>query len=503
VHEYRHDLRTESGGWGGAKGGELQIEKPSQHVLPRTSVIVTLSEIEVRFTVAMPAQGRSIMGPWAAKIVAENVPTIIRNTISYDKVDQRSLIQHVLSVEDQEFLRNKLRSASLIAFVRNGAILPRKSGACDEPMSRDEAVPFVAPPSLERDFLLPNSGKIAGMAVPRGITLIVGGGFHGKSTLLEALQVGIYNKIPGDGREFVVTDAEAVTIRAEDGRGIENVNISPFINNLPREKSTTAFSTPDASGSTSQAANIMEALELGCSGLLIDEDKSATNFMIRDKRMQMLVAKENEPITPFIYKVRTMYTDLGVSSILVIGGSGDYFDVADTVVMMQSYIPRDVTREAREIAATIKTELVNEGGDNFGTVTMRYPLGHSVERSFPSRDRQKVKIASRASVLFGDTEIDLSAVEQIVERSQTAAIADALILLKGVSSGDLAMDGRRTLSEILRSLEQEFDSPLGLDTLNQRHRGNYARPRRFEIAAALNRLRTVAMAQVAMQGNRQ
>lgn len=494
VHEHRHDVRTASGGWGGAKGGELQIDKPSQHVLPRTSVIVTPAHIEVRFTVALPAQGRSIMGEWAATIVTENVPRIVRGTMCHDKLDAAALRQHVLSVEDQEALRNQLKAASLLAFVRNGAILPRKSGACDEPMSGEEAVPFQSPPSLEREFTLPNSGKVKGMAIARGITLIVGGGFHGKSTLLEALQVGVYNKIPGDGREFVVCDPDAVTIRAEDGRSIENVNISPFIGNLPRGKSTTTFSTPDASGSTSQAANIMEALELGCSGLLIDEDKSATNFMIRDKRMQMLVAKENEPITPFIYKVRSMYADLGVSSVLVIGGSGDYFDVADTVIMMQSYVPHDVTAEAKDIAARVKSELDNEGGERFGSVTERYPLGRAIDRSFPSRDRQKIKVNSRTTVLFGETEVDLSAVEQIVERSQTNAIADALLFLKDSQAAGLAMDGRHSLRSILHSLEQRFDSPQGLDVLNEhRHRGTYARPRRFEVAAAVNRLRTVSM----------
>ena len=101
------------------------------------------------------------------------------------------------------------------------------------------------------------------MGIRKGITLIVGGGYHGKSTLLKALEAGVYNHIAGDGREFVITDDTAFKLRAEDGRSITGVDISPFIKNLPNKKDTVHFSTEDASGSTSQAANLMEALESG------------------------------------------------------------------------------------------------------------------------------------------------------------------------------------------------------------------------------------------------
>jgi predicted ABC-class ATPase len=233
------------------------------------------------------------------------------------------------------------------------------------------------------------------MAIRAGVTLVVGGGFHGKSTLLRALELGCYDHVPGDGREFVVCDPTAVKIRAEDGRGVERVDISPFISNLPFGKRTDAFSTPDASGSTSQAANIMEALEVGCEVLLIDEDTAATNFMIRSAEMRRLVSPEKEPITPFIAKVRAL-ADVGpdpdvtgpgpgpgpgdgasgvtpptgvtprrVSSILVLGGSGDYFAVADTVICMENYAPRDVTAEAAAIARDAlraRADAVHRGG---------------------------------------------------------------------------------------------------------------------------------------------
>ena len=160
------------------------------------------------------------------------------------------------------------------------------------------------------------------------------------------MELGIYSHIPGDGREYVATDPKAVKIRAEDGRFVEKVNISPFIKSLPLLRDTLRFSTDNASGSTSQAANIMEALEMGARVLLIDEDTSATNFMIRDRRMQELVQKAHEPITPFIDKVRQLYQDQRVSTILVMGGSGDYFEAADTVIWMNNYRPFAVTRES-------------------------------------------------------------------------------------------------------------------------------------------------------------
>ena len=197
------------------------------------------------------------------------------------------------------------------------------------------AIQFTSPQAFETTFNLPSGRAVTGMSIPEGITLIVGGGYHGKSTLL-GLERSVYDHIPNDGREFVITRHDAMKIRAEDGRGIQNVNISPFIDNLPGKKDTTHFSTDNASGSTSQAANVMEALGQ-TSTLLIDEDTSATNFMIRDGRMQKLIAPDKEPITPFSNKVRPLLEAHQVATILIVGGSGDYFDVADQVMMMDEY----------------------------------------------------------------------------------------------------------------------------------------------------------------------
>lgn len=376
--------------------------------------------------------------------------------------------------------------AGYVSFVREGAVLPRQSGANDRPM-RQGVVPFKSPESLRVSMKLKSGKTIQGMALKRGITLIVGGGFHGKSTLLQAMEVGIYNHIPGDGREFVVTVPDAMKIRAEDGRSIQGVNISPFISNLPYGKDTTAFSTTDGSGSTSQAANIVEALEVGTSCLLLDEDTCATNFMIRDGKMQALVAPEKEPITPFIAKVGALKR-MGVSSVLVVGGCGDYFNVADTVVMMDSYVPGDVTEKAQAIAKQ-SSGVVQVA--EFGSQTARRPTSASIVP--PTDGRFKTKVENRRSILFGDERIDLSCVEQIVEPSQTRTLKESLFYL-----ARLFKNGSPTLSEALKAWEQAIRE-RGLDAVCVDRggwiEGNLAEVRRLELAAALNRLRTLRMSQ--------
>jgi predicted ABC-class ATPase len=282
-------------------------------------------------------------------MLLDELPKVVDAALYHSNLDAKRVRQHVESVEDQDALRHWLSDAGLVAFIADGSLLPRASGVDDRPLTRD-ALRFETPESLARTVTLPNAGELRGLGIPHGITLIVGGGFHGKSTLLHALERGVYNHIPGDGRERVATLENAVKVRAEDNRSIAKVNISPFIDRLPFGRDTVSFSTENASGSTSQAANIIEALECGTKLLLIDEDTSATNFMIRDERMQALVATDKEPITPLLHRVRELYEQHSVSSVIVMGGSGDYFDVADTVIMMDAYEPRDVTNEARALA---------------------------------------------------------------------------------------------------------------------------------------------------------
>ncbi len=286
------------------------------------------------------------------------------------------------------------------------------------------------------------------MGIKRGVTLIVGGGYHGKSTLLKAIERGVYNHIPGDGREFVLTVEDAVKIRAEDGRKIENVDISPFISKLPFGLTTEDFTTENASGSTSQAANIMEALEIGTSLLLLDEDTSATNFMIRDGRMQSLVSKEKEPITPFIDRVRQLYEKMKISTILVVGGSGDYFDVADCVIMMENYEPKDVTDKAKRISEEYRSLRKIEVNNDFGRIKNRIPI----KRSLEIKGKDKIKVKGIDKIMYGKTLIDLSFVEQLVDSSQTEAIANIIKYIR-----DRYINDKTSLKDIIKRVYKDIE----------------------------------------------
>jgi len=474
-----------NGNRGTGKSGIISIDRPRQEILERTSAFVTEEYVEARFVMGLPAFGRRIAGRHAEAMFFEELPRILHASLFYKNLHEKTLHEHIETSEDADFLRDQLDHLGLMAFVADGAILPRASGIDPAPLKDGRVVPFESPESLLVEVELPNRGAITGMGIPKGVTLIVGGGYHGKSTLLRALELGIYNHITGDGREFVVTNPYTMKIRAEDGRYIEKVDISPFIANLPFGQGTRAFSTEDASGSTSQAANIIEALEVGAKVLLIDEDTSATNFMIRDQRMQELVSKDKEPITPFIDKIRQLYQDLGVSTILAIGGSGDYFDVADLVICMVEYKPYDLTAQARTIAEKHKAGRIPEGGESFGTITGRIPLAHSFD---PSKGRREVKISSKGlhSIVFGTHAIDLGSVEQLVDISQTKAIGDAIYYATGY------MDGRRTLGDIVNAVAKGTKEK-GLDVLGHRPAGDYAEFRGLEFAAAINRLRTLSV----------
>ena len=467
-----------------------------------------LGGVELRFAVGLPAGGRSILGRQAAEMLCEDIPQIVSNSLKYSHLNAAECRRHVETVEDADWLRQQLAEKGLVAFVAEGSILPRRSGVDNRPLLNN-AVAFQSPPSLKVEFNCPNRGLISGMGIPAGITLIVGGGYHGKSTLLRAIELGVYNRIPGDGREFVVTNPAAVKIRAEDGRSVAGVDISPFINHLPQGRDTAQFYTENASGSTSQAANIIEALEVGrrkkegttriltrihgliyeedlVPVLLVDEDTAATNFMIRDRRMQELIAKDKEPITPFIDKVKQLYADCGVSTILVMGGSGDYFDVADTVISMDNFQAYNVTEKAKEIAKNYSISRAAEGGEIFGEITQRVPIPASLD---PSRGRRDVRLKVRDvdELAFGTEDIDLGAVEQIVDSGQLRAIAAAMVYAK-----QQYMDGKRTLSEIIDLVMADIDA-RGMDILSPFPEGDFAMFRRFELAAAINRLRSLSV----------
>lgn len=470
---------------GTGKSGMISIDGPGQEVLERTAVNVTENEVTICLSIGLPARGRTVLGHQAAKLFFEHLPEILENSI-FDLETEK--IKPVMKLTDQQqIIRKYMVEQGLVSFIADGSVLPRESGISNRPLTGDEVIPFEAPEEMAVTIPIPHCDHpIRGMGVKKGITLIVGGGYHGKSTLLQAIERGVYDHVKGDGREFVLTDPSAYKIRAEDGRKVTSVNISPFIQNLPHGKDTNQFTTENASGSTSQASNIIEAIGAGAQALLIDEDTSATNFMIRDSRMQALVAKQQEPITPFIDKVRQLYDEHEVSTILVMGGSGDYFDVADKVVMMEQYRPFDVTEEAKKIIIEKFSERQKEGGVSFGQVTERIPLPGSLN----SRKGKKEKIATRglSRIQYGTTDIELDQVEQLVDSSQTRAISEALKFIE-----KRHMLGKVSLSNVLEEIERQIEEH-GLASLSpfpDQHPGELARPRVLEIAAALNRLRTL------------
>ncbi len=470
---------------GSGGSGRIQVAPCGQEVLDRTSVEVFDDRIVVRVTVGLPAAGRRVLGREAARVLTERLPAALVDAVGARNHDPDILRAHLDTVEDCDHLRGQLRTRGWVAFVADGSRLPRRAGNDDRPLPGPEVVPWRGPDSLAATVDLPHAGPVRGTAIPEGVTLITGGGYHGKSTLLQALLRGIYDHVPGDGREQVAIQPDAVAIRAEDGRRVEGVDLRPFIGDLPGGRSTAFFCTDDASGSTSQAAAIAEALELGTTALLVDEDTSATNFMVRDRRMQALIAGDREPITPYISRVRELHERHGVSSVIVVGGVGDYLDVADTVILMDEYRPRDATARARTIAAETPVDM-----RALEVVPSSHlpPPARTLDR--PSLDprrgrRDKVRARGTRTIQFGSEEIEIGFVEQVIDPGQARYIGDCLLALSRGEAGEAS-----TVRELCEALDKAA-ADRGLTAVGDFRggAGDRAHARPQEVAAALNRLR--------------
>ena len=470
---------------GSGKSGLISVSHCGQEILSRTACEITSKGITARFFIGFPANGRTINAPELEKILFDFLPACVENTFFYKNINQEELEQTIFLAEDQQAIREQLKEKKLVAFVADGAILPRESGISSRPMKH--SVPFISPESLRVTMNLPHKGKIIGMGIPQGITLIVGGGYHGKSTLLNALELGVYNHIAGDGREYVITDDTALKLRAEDGRSIKDVDISLFINDLPKD--TRCFSTADASGSTSQAAGIVEGMEAGSKVFLLDEDTSATNFMVRDTFMQEIISREKEPITPFLDRARALYQNAGISTILVAGSSGAFFHIADTIIQMDCYHPVDITDKVRELCGKYPLNPVN-------TPSFTIPASHRImQKNTPTvrsqghgagkTDRLKIKVHGKDGFLLGKQEVDLRYVEQIVDSEQTAALG---LLLK-YALEHLA-DGQKTIHDIVAYLQDQIHAKGLIAFADGSYLPcGYALPRAQEIYSCFNRYR--------------
>ncbi|APU14694.1 ABC-ATPase domain-containing protein [Actinoalloteichus fjordicus] len=461
--------------------GPFAVDAGGPEILDRSAGRIVDGELTLRMALALPAHGRRIDGVTARRALIETLPAAV-DAVRGARADLATARRFVASVEDSVALRELLPDLGLVAFVADGAILPRRSGVDDEPMPG--ALPFRAPESMTVRVRLPHRGEVTGLGVPEGVTVVVGGGYHGKSTLLRALERGVYDHAPGDGRELVVTRADAVKIRAEDGRAVTRVDVSAFLSHLPQGTATDDFSTADASGSTSQAASIVEALEAGSRALLIDEDTAATNIMIRDARMRALVAAEHEPLTPFVDVVRSLSREHRVSTVVVTGGSGDYLAVADRVIMMESYQPHEVTERARLLGG----ERTAAADRRFPPVRARIVRADSVVAA-TGTGRRRVRARGRDAVLLGEEEIDVRAVEQLVDQAQLVGVGLAMAAL--TTGGRL--DGDRPMRAALDVLAAEI-ADRGFPALADDFAGDLAVPRMLEVAAALNRLRTLRVA---------
>ena len=466
---------------GSGQSGLIAVSRCGQEVLERTACRLDpkSGDVLMRFQVGFPANGRTVNAGELGKILFDFLPKCAEQALFYQNIDRERLRAAVDLAEDQHCVREQLPGLGLCAFVANGSVLPRASGVSSKPMG--DGVKFVSPKELEVTLDLPRGRRITGMGIRRGVTLIVGGGYHGKSTLLGALELGVYDHIAGDGREYVITDPTAVKIRAEDGRSIRKTDISLFISGLPNGKDTVAFETEDASGSTSQAANVIESIEAGTSLLLIDEDTSATNFMVRDELMQRVIRRDMEPITPFIERVRELYEEYGVSTILVAGSSGAYFHVADTVIQMDRYVPRDITALAKAEAGNFPIRV----DPPKPAAPLCFDRRPQPSPSFSGGDRTKIKTLPREGVMVNKEVIDLRYVEQLVDSEQLTALGYCVVYaLRNL------LDGRRDLRRVTDELEAAIDRGT-LAALCGDRSGvpGLARPRRQEILACLNRCR--------------
>lgn len=490
---------------GSGKSGLIGVTRPGQEVLSRTACEFTKDGLLVRFEVGFPAAGRTVLAGELEKILFDYLPKCAASALRYPALPSGEVEQAVFLSEDQQYIRKQLDSLGLCAFVADGSVLPRESGISDRPM--EKAVPFSSPDSLAVTLTLPHRGQLRGMGIRKGITLIAGGGYHGKSTLLKALERGVYDHIAEDGREFVITDATAMKLRAEDGRKITNADISLFINDLPNKTDTHRFCTLDASGSTSQAAAIVEGIEAGSRLFLIDEDTSATNFMVRDALMEEVVSKNHEPITPFLERARDLYEKAGISTILVVGSCGSYFYVADTVLQMDGYRAFDITDNVTQVLKkhgehrfcadnfclpatdrilplTKKNTEKNPAENNQRfSGKGRFDKDRSGGRPHKEHEHAKVKTLGKTSFMIDRDTLDLRYVEQLVDSEQTAALSYLLRYAKEHFAGSGI-----TLTALVDQLEALLDTkglasicdssyvPVGL-----------SRPRRQEIFACFNR----------------
>ncbi|MET1101582.1 MAG: ABC-ATPase domain-containing protein [Pyrodictiaceae archaeon] len=420
--------------------GYLGIPRPSPIVIARSSVVVRSSRIEARVRIGLPSKRRRILASEAIELIYERLIPAFIKAVHVELSD----VKRAISLwRDQEHIRAILPKLRLVAFVGDGSILPRKCSGCYEPL--DDAIPFESPSSLRVELELPSGRMITGMGIPRGIFMVMGSAFHGKTTLLEAIAEGVWNHIEGDGREFVITVRDAVIVRSEQGRRVSCVDISPFIHDLPSGQSTHNFTTNDASGATSAAAAIQEAIELGSSLLLLDEDNVSSNILYKDPIASKMIRWHT--VTPLTELARQIVAK-GVSLILVSQGTSQLIGIADNIIVMEAYRPI--------FLGSFKDNVVSHGSRELG-----------YERPKPRRLNvvRLVKPRIRGMHLYArnlEAPIDLSANIQLVEEAQFKSLEKLVAIIhkyNGRLLREVALDIEENLAKGF--FEKVFGETIG------------------------------------------
>jgi len=466
----------------GGRGG-ITIEAGGQEILPRTACRLAEDYVEVRAEMVLPSEGRKASARAAQALLLEDLAQLVDGALVFSNHNPQAAQRHVEVAEDAQALRAQLAERGLVAFIADGAVLPRE-GDSDRPLL-SHLVPFQSPEELRVVLRTPHRGEIAGMGIPRGVTVIIGNAFSGRSTLLRAIASAVYAHIPGDGREYCAAVPDAALVQADEGRRVEGVNLSPFVSALPGGEDPARFRGDHVPALLAQAASIGETLEAGATLLLFDEDSTAPRLLVRDVIWRHLAPEAKDPVTPLADLIRPLYAEHGVSTVIA-GGTGSSLPAAaDTVLAMDAFRPVAVTTRAKQLAGEWPAVRVAEIR-GFGGIHHRVPLADSLAFLRGRKFRPDAP-APRTLAMARET-LDLRAAAQLVDPAQTRAIGAALVY--AVDRG--YVDGARTLREVLSLVEADVTSG-GLDLLSSQEfpTGSFALPRRQELAAAFNRIRTL------------
>lgn len=487
------------------KDGAIAFDMAGPEMLVRNSLWIDNGELRACLQVRLPGDGRKIQAEAAAEILTMVLPDLVSAGLHCDKSDEAARNAHYQVLADRAIILQELQARKLAAFVPDGAILPRASGISEAPLER--AIPFESPAELAVTLNV-NGREIRGMGIPRGVTVITGGAFHGKSTLLQALTRAVYPHIPGDGREGIVIDESALRIGVEDGRSVRGTDLSQFVRNLPGGVSTKTFTTASASGSTSEAANLLEAMEAGSRTFLIDEDSSAVNFMIRDVRVRKLLGDEREPLIPLTDRIREICygkKDASVeapaySFIIVAGACGDYLELADNIIIMANYKAECAKTAGKTCEALASsTEQTAANLPPFEAPVCRHfadyikPLQKGLRPTSTVERQVKVKLAGDYLVQIGFLVSDTSRLVTLANKQQRLGAGFMLLNLcqnaiSNNDASDIQSSGNATITDAIQKLCERIQN-VGFRNLPQGMSREMSLPRAVDIACVLFRLR--------------